>query len=110
MNKLLYKICKLVFGKHSNNSLPRIWILAFDMVIVVIAFLIAMTAMYFNYIKDSSWPFDWGKIFIPIAVYLIMFSRKTKRKEPSRRFAGGRRWFAPMSHPDYPLIPAAAVL
>ena len=73
MNKLFYKICKFVFGKHSNNSLPRIWILAFDMVIVVIAFLIAMTAMYFNYIKDSSWPFDWGKIFIPVAVYLIMF-------------------------------------
>ena len=73
MRKLVIKICDLVFGKHSNGSLPRVCVLAFDMVVVIVSYLLAMVLLYFNDMKQSHWDYDWNRIIIVPVVYFIMF-------------------------------------
>ena len=71
MYKLITQFCNFIFGKHKNNTLPRAWILAVDMLIVIIAYLGALLMLYFQDIKASG--FDWSRIWIVPVVYLVAF-------------------------------------
>jgi len=71
MYKLIIKFCNFIFGKHKSNTLPRRWILAVDMMIVVFAFVLAIFMLYFEDIKESL--FDWSRIWLVPIVYLIAF-------------------------------------
>ena len=37
MRKIVIRFCNFIFGKHKNNTLPRVWILAADMTIVIVS-------------------------------------------------------------------------
>ena len=71
MKKLLLEFCNFIFGKHKSNSLPRIWILAVDMFIVLLAYIVAILMLYFKNFSDST--FDWNHIFIIPITYLVAF-------------------------------------
>lgn len=71
MYKLITKFCNFIFGKHNNNTLPRYWILAVDMLIVIISYVGALFMLYFQNIKSSG--FDWSRIWIVPVVYLAAF-------------------------------------
>ena len=71
MYKLITQFCNFIFGKHKNNTLPRVWILAVDMLIVIIAYIGALLMLYFQDIKDSG--FDWSRIWIVPIAYLVAF-------------------------------------
>ena len=71
MNKLIKKFCNFIFGKHKSNTLPRVWILCADMVIVIVAYLIAILMLYFQDIKASG--FEWKHMWIVPIVYLVAF-------------------------------------
>lgn len=71
MNKLITKLCNFIFGKHKSNTLPRTWILAVDMVIVIMAYVVAIFMLYFKDIRASE--FDWSRIGIVPVAYLIAF-------------------------------------
>ena len=65
------QFCNFIFGKHKSNSLPRIWILAVDMLIVLFAYVIAVGMYYF---KDlSSLTVNWRFIWIYPIPYLVAF-------------------------------------
>ena len=71
MYKLITKFCNFIFGKHNNNTLPRYWILAVDMLIVIISYVGALFMLYFQNIKSSG--FDWSRIWIVPVVYFVAF-------------------------------------
>ncbi len=71
MRKLITQFCNFIFGKHKNNTLPRVWILAADMIIVIVSYFIAIIMLYFQDIKASG--FDWSRIWIVPVVYLGAF-------------------------------------
>ena len=71
MRKLITQFCNFIFGKHKNNTLPRVWILAVDMIIVITSYLIAILMLYFRDITASG--FDWSRIWIVPVAYLIAF-------------------------------------
>ena len=71
MNHLITRFCSFIFGKHNSNSLPRVWILAADMLIVLFAYLIAIFMLYFHNLGKSA--FDWSRIWLVPIVYLIAF-------------------------------------
>ena len=71
MNKLVTRFCNFIFGKHKSNTLPRTWILAVDMGIVITAYIIAIFMLYFKDFADSM--FDWSRIFVVPIAYLIAF-------------------------------------
>ena len=71
MNTLIRNICNFIFGKHNNNSLPRTWILAVDMFIVLLAYVMAIFMLYFKNLGKSA--FDWSHIWIIPVAYLIAF-------------------------------------
>ena len=71
MRKLITKFCNFIFGKHKNNTLPRVWILAVDMVIVILAYIVALFMLYFKDFGASS--FDWSRIWLVPVIYLIAF-------------------------------------
>lgn len=71
MRKLITRFCNFIFGKHKANTLPRIWILAADMVIVIASYFIAIMMLYFQDIKASG--FDWSRIWIVPVAYLVAF-------------------------------------
>ncbi len=71
MRKLITQFCNFIFGKHKNNTLPRVWILAADMIIVIASYFIAIIMLYFQDIKASG--FDWSRIWIVPVAYLIAF-------------------------------------
>lgn len=73
MRKLIIKFCNFIFGKQFNGSLPRVWILIFDMVIVIASYLMAMVLLFFNDMKNPYWDYDWSRIIIVPCVYLVMF-------------------------------------
>ena len=73
MRKLIIKFCDFIFGKQSNSSLPRAWVLVFDMIIVIVSYIMAMVLLYFNDMKQPYWSYDWNRIIIVPVVYLIMF-------------------------------------
>ncbi len=71
MKKLIIRFCNFIFGKHKNNTLPRYWILAVDMIIVIVAYIVALFMLYFKDFGASS--FDWSRIWLIPVVYLITF-------------------------------------
>ena len=71
MYKLIIQFCNFIFGKHKSNTLPRRWILAVDMLIVILAYVLAIFMLYFEDIKESL--FDWSRIWLVPIVYLIAF-------------------------------------
>jgi len=71
MYKMIKTFCNFIFGKHKANTLPRIWILCADMVIVIVAYFLAILMLYFQDIKASG--FDWERIWIVPIVYLAAF-------------------------------------
>ena len=73
MRILLFKICNFLFGKQANNSLPRVWVLAFDIVVLFIAYLISMFLVYYNHLNESVMFHGWYRIFIVMIVYILMF-------------------------------------
>ncbi|MBR5082352.1 MAG: polysaccharide biosynthesis protein [Bacteroidales bacterium] len=73
MRKLVTRICNFIFGKHKNNTLPRYWILATDMAIVFVAYVIAVVLVYFNDISKLNLIVDWKRVWLFPLVYLISF-------------------------------------
>ena len=71
MYNLVTRFCNFIFGKHKSNTLPRIWILAFDMMIVVLAYVVALFMLYFKDFADSV--FDWSRIWLVPIDYLVAF-------------------------------------
>jgi len=71
MHKLVTRFCNFIFGKHKSNTLPRAWILAVDMGIVIAAYVIAIFMLYFKDFADSM--FDWSRIFVVPIAYLVAF-------------------------------------
>ena len=71
MYNLIQNFCNFIFGKHKSNTLPRRWILAADMLIVIAAYMMAILMLYFRDIQASS--FDWSRIWLVPVAYLIAF-------------------------------------
>jgi FlaA1/EpsC-like NDP-sugar epimerase len=71
MKKMIIRFCNFIFGKHKNNTLPRYWILTVDMIIVIIAYVVALFMLYFKDFGASS--FDWSRIWLVPVVYLVVF-------------------------------------
>ncbi len=71
MLKMIKHFCDFIFGKHKSNTLPRIWILAVDIFIVFLAYVIAILMLYFKDISAST--FDWSRIWLVPVVYLLAF-------------------------------------
>ena len=71
MRNLIIHFCNFIFGKHKNNTLPRYWILAVDMLIVILAYIVALFMLYFRDFGASS--FDWSRIWLVPVVYLVSF-------------------------------------
>ena len=70
-SNLIKRFCNFIFGKHKANTLPRYWILIADMAIVIFAYVVAIFLLYFRNITESG--FDWSRIWIVPAVYLVAF-------------------------------------
>ena len=71
MRKMIRHFCDFIFGKHRNNTLPRVWILAVDMAIVIFAYFLAVL-MYFS--KDiTNLQINWKLIWVYPLPYLIAF-------------------------------------
>ena len=73
MRSLLLKLCNFLFGKQANNSLPRYWVLLFDLVVIFFAYLLSMFLVYYNVLQKVDLFTGWYRIFIVIGVYLLMF-------------------------------------
>ena len=71
MKKLIKHFCDIIFGKHKSNTLPRYWILAVDMAIVLFSIVVAIFMLYHNDLRHSA--FDWSRIWLIPAVYLLAF-------------------------------------
>ena len=71
MRKIITRFCNFIFGKHKSNTLPRYWILAVDMGIVVLAYVFAIVMLYFRDISEST--FDWSRIWLVPLTYLVAF-------------------------------------
>ena len=71
MNKLILHFCNFIFGKHNNNTLPRVWILAVDMLIVLFSYFIAVFMYYFKDLAHLA--INWKYIWIYPIPYLIVF-------------------------------------
>jgi len=75
MRKLIIRFCNFIFGKHKNNTLPRVWILAADMAIVIFAYVIASLMLYlmFDYEHLRQIKISWNQSWLLPLFYLIGF-------------------------------------
>lgn len=73
LHNFFLKFCNFLFGKQANDSLPRVWVLAFDIVVLFIAYAISMFFIYYNNLAKAHLFKDWYRIFIVMGVYTIMF-------------------------------------
>ena len=71
MRKIITQFCNFIFGKYKNNTLPRVWVLAVDMIIVILAYFVAIFMLYFNDYGKSM--FDWSRIWLVPIAYLVAF-------------------------------------
>ena len=85
MNKLITHFCDFIFGKHKNNSLPRIWILLVDMVIVAVSFVLAILMFYARGITNTE--IHWLDIVSVVVIYLVAFLI-TKTYDGMLRYSG----------------------
>jgi FlaA1/EpsC-like NDP-sugar epimerase len=73
IRNVLFKICNFLFGKQANDSLPRVWVLAFDIFVLYLAYLISMFFIYYNSLGNGHMFRDWWRVFIVMSSYIIMF-------------------------------------
>ena len=73
MRKMIRHLCDFIFGKHKNNTLPRFWILAVDMGIVLVAYVISIFLLYYKDILDSNLYVNWKGVWMFPMLYLIAF-------------------------------------
>ena len=73
MRFILIKICNFLFGKQANNSLPRYWVLLFDIVVLFFAYTISMFLVYYNILHKADLFVGWYRVFIVLGVYFLMF-------------------------------------
>lgn len=85
MRKMIRHFCDFIFGKHKNNTLPRVWILAVDMTIVIFAYVIADLMLYYEYLPVIE--FNWKMTWLLPLFYLITFL-VTKTYDGMLRYAG----------------------
>ena len=71
MRKLITRVCNFIFGKHKNNTLPRVWILAVDMAIVIIAYVIANLMLFYDYLPNIT--INWKQSWLIPLFYLVAF-------------------------------------
>ena len=76
MNSLILRFCNFIFGRHKSGSLPRRWILAADMFVVIMAYVMAIFMLYYNDFGKSY--FDWSRIWlVPVAYFVAFIISKT---------------------------------
>jgi len=85
MYTLIIRFCNFIFGKHTSNTLPRIWILAADMVIVFASYIVALFMLYFKDLGESF--VDWERIWLVPIAYLMAFL-VTRTYDGMLRYAG----------------------
>lgn len=68
---MIRHFCDFIFGKHRNNTLPRVWILAVDIFIVIIAYIIAVILYFSQDLADLT--INWKNIWIYPIPYLLAF-------------------------------------
>lgn len=73
MRQLLFKLCNFLFGKQANNSLPRFWVLLFDIIVLFVSFIISILLVHYNHLKVPELIGKWYQLFIVMGVYVIMF-------------------------------------
>ena len=73
MRQLLIKICNFLFGKQANNSLPRVWVLLFDIFVLFFSFIVAMFLVYYNVLGERNLFGGWYRVFIVMTIYIVMF-------------------------------------
>lgn len=73
MRFILIKICNFLFGKQANNSLPRYWVLLFDIVVLFFAYTISMFLVYYNILQKADLFVGWYRVFIVLGIYFLMF-------------------------------------
>ena len=73
MRFILFKICNFLFGKQANNSLPRYWVLLFDIVVLFVAYIISMFLVYYNILHKADLFKGWYRVFIVLGIYFLMF-------------------------------------
>ena len=73
MRYILLKICNFLFGKQANNSLPRYWVLMFDLVVIFLAYLLSMFMVHYNILRKADLFAGWYRIFIVLGIYFLMF-------------------------------------
>lgn len=73
MRIVLIKLCNFLFGKQANNSLPRFWVLAFDIVVLFVSYLISLFLVHYNNLAEGIMFRGWYRIFIVMFVYIMMF-------------------------------------
>ena len=86
MHDFLLKFCNFVFGKRKQNALSRKWILAVDMVIVIMAYFFAIVMLSFE-TSLSDIILDIRRIWFVPCVYLIAFLL-TKTYDGLLRYSG----------------------
>ena len=85
MRKIIIRFCNFIFGKHKNNTLPRVWILAADMTIVIVAFVIANLMLFYNYLPNVT--INWKQTWLVPLFYLVAFLI-TRTYDGMLRYAG----------------------
>ena len=73
MRTLITRFCNFIFGKHKNNTLPRYWILAVDMVIVVFAYILASLMRAIDTFPIPNLFVNWKVAWLLPTFYLISF-------------------------------------
>ena len=53
--------------------MPRIWVLAFDIIVLFVAYAVSMFFIYYNSLAKGHLFKDWYRIFIVMGIYIIMF-------------------------------------
>ena len=73
MHKILTKFCNFIFGKHKTNTLPRVWILAVDMLIVIFAYIVASLMRSIDTFPIPSLSVNWKLTWLLPSFYLVSF-------------------------------------
>ena len=73
MRTLITRFCNFIFGKHKTNTLPRFWILAADMVIVVFAYILASLMRAIDTYPLPNLVVNWKLTWLLPTFYLISF-------------------------------------
>jgi len=71
MRKLITQFCSFIFGKHESHTLPRVWILAADMAIVIFAYIVANLLLSFDYLPNVT--INWKQSWLVPVFYLAAF-------------------------------------